>query len=83
MVFGLIAKMYVGSQQYQQAQNFFERVVASHRAAGTPVPHEVQTNLQLYRMNTRHLASQLGAGLGGGSGPGLDLPKRLSFFKRL
>ncbi|KAL4807865.1 hypothetical protein BDV18DRAFT_136296 [Aspergillus unguis] len=81
-VVGLIGKLFFQAQQYQQAQNYLERVVASHRAAGTPVPDDVQQTLQLCRMNTRYLTPQI-SGFGGGSSSGLDFSKLLSSFKRL
>jgi tetratricopeptide (TPR) repeat protein len=78
-ILGLIAKMYFGSQQYQQAQTYFDRLIASYRAAGMPVPDDIQSSYQLCRMNTRFLTPQIG----GGSGTGLDFANLLSSFRRL
>ncbi|KAL4778595.1 hypothetical protein BJX76DRAFT_342832 [Aspergillus varians] len=77
-ILGLIAKMYFSSQQYQEAQTYFERLIASHRAAGTPVPDDVQNSYQLCRMNTQFLTPRVR----GGSGTGLDLTSLLSSFRR-
>lgn len=78
-ILGLVAKMYFASQQYQQAQTYFDRLIASCRAAGVPVPDDVQSSYQLCRMNTRFLTPQIG----GGSGAGLDFANLLSSFRRL
>ncbi|KAL4966879.1 LipA and NB-ARC domain protein [Aspergillus stella-maris] len=85
-ILGLIAKMYFGTQQYQPAQTYFERLIASYKAANLPVPEDVQSSYQLCRMNTRYLAPQLalgGGGIGGGQGGGLDLSRLLASFRRL
>ncbi|KAL4865491.1 hypothetical protein BDV12DRAFT_174619 [Aspergillus spectabilis] len=78
-ILGLVGKMYFQSQQYQQAQTYFERLIASLRAAGMEVPDDVQSTYQLCRMNTRYLKPSIT----GGSGNGLDLAGLLSSFKRL
>ncbi|KAL4909507.1 hypothetical protein BDW74DRAFT_146732 [Aspergillus multicolor] len=80
-VLTLIAKMYFESQQYQQAMPYYERLLASYRAAGMDVPDDVQTSIQLCRMNNpRVLMPSLGGSIGGGSS---DFSKILSAFRRL
>ncbi|KAL4913296.1 hypothetical protein BDW62DRAFT_192757 [Aspergillus aurantiobrunneus] len=77
-ILGLIARLYFGSQQYQPAQTYFERLISSYRAAKLPVPEDVQSSYQLCRMNTRFLTPQIG-----GAGTGMDLTNLLSSFRRL
>ncbi|KAL4991237.1 hypothetical protein BDW68DRAFT_152995 [Aspergillus falconensis] len=76
----LIAKMYFSNRQYQQAEPYYERLIASYRAAKMPVPDEVQTTYQVCRMNNpRHMLQGIG---GGGGGAGTDFAKILSTFRR-
>ncbi|KAL2817671.1 hypothetical protein BDW59DRAFT_152466 [Aspergillus cavernicola] len=75
----MIARLYFGSKQYQQAQTYFERLIASLNASGTDVPDDVQNSYQLCRMNTRLLAPRFG----GGSGTGTDFTSLLASFRRM
>ncbi|KAL4883232.1 hypothetical protein BJY04DRAFT_185084 [Aspergillus karnatakaensis] len=77
-ILGLLAKMYFQGRNYQQAQTYFERLMAALRAANQPVPDEVQSCYQLCRMNTRYSPQAIT----GGSGVS-DLAKILANFRRL
>ncbi|KAL2810098.1 hypothetical protein BJX63DRAFT_403191 [Aspergillus granulosus] len=89
-ILGLVAKLYFGSQQYQQALPYFERLVASYKAANMPVPEEVQSCYQLVRMNTRYLSSNNniaqafsgGNPFSSGGGSGANLMEILKAFRR-
>ncbi|PKY00736.1 lipa and NB-ARC domain protein [Aspergillus campestris IBT 28561] len=51
----MLASLYFAKQQYVEAQGYYERLEASHRASGTPMPDEAANFMQLCRMNTRYL----------------------------
>ncbi|PWY70858.1 lipa and NB-ARC domain protein [Aspergillus sclerotioniger CBS 115572] len=54
----MLAKLHMEGKNYVEAQGYYERLVASYQRSQTAVPQEVQTMLQLCRMNTRYLMPQ-------------------------
>ncbi|KAL3446203.1 hypothetical protein BJX65DRAFT_131580 [Aspergillus insuetus] len=90
-ILGLIAKMYFQARRYPQAQPYYERLIASYKAANVPVPEDVQSTYQLVRMNTRFTSSNAitqaafggGNGFGSGGSSGSNLMEIIRSFKRL
>lgn len=73
-ILGMIANMYMGKRDYQQAQNYYEQLVSACQKGNIPVPADVQNMLQLCRMNTRLMSPYT-------SSSGFE--SLLSSFKRL
>jgi len=89
-ILGLIARMYFGSRQYQQAQPYYERLISSYKAANMPVPEDIQSTYQLVRMNTRYLPSNNVAqafgganAFGSGGSSGANLMELIKSFRRM
>ncbi|OQD97009.1 hypothetical protein PENVUL_c086G00495 [Penicillium vulpinum] len=61
----LMANLHFNAQEYEPAQKYYERLVASMRRDDSAATERINTQLQLCRANTMYTRRGLGSGLGG------------------
>ncbi|RAL08889.1 LipA and NB-ARC domain protein [Aspergillus homomorphus CBS 101889] len=59
----MLGRLYFEARDYIQSQGYYERLEASYRQAGRPMPDEAANWLQLCRMNTMYLTPKKPSGL--------------------